>query len=565
VTTRTVDWSVVWTDSSDPIPGSPDGVANGAAEYQGNARAIRSAINYIDALDLSDLSSDAVAKVVDQMKTVRGELDKVEERVLGVGNALAGYVESFRSYQNQTMSLWSQADSLQTQKESAAANATGLRGHAHRMGDSDEADQLEEDAKKLDAKAAGLDSQLASVRSKFRTVVDNRNQTASQLKATLDALDQYTPGKDSFWDKVQSWVQGVVSAIFTKVMAFIKAAVDLILKNLRLVLLALVAVLILTGSFVTLGFLALAGAAVFAFLIGTTIGEYLANPDVAFAMLKAAAGGALIYMAIAAARQLARPPFKPCDQDTATLTSNRELLQCADAAYKTGAEEQGKLPEGYRSLSSEEMDRLGVTQAMLVDEASGYKASVYYKEPGGPYVVAFAGSDFDSDGRDAVNDLAGAHGTTKQDLLAIQLARQVSSSGEGVVFTGHSLGGRQASLAAIATGAPAVTFNPAGTSASAISYALYARDGNDTVAAAAHLSEAASAVTVYRTEGDLLSNLQEGLDPLAPPAFGDNRYTVHDPTGGDPVHQHSQGSLFEAFDQEIHEARSEVPAGSGGW
>lgn len=564
MSTRSVDWSLVWTESADPIPGSPDGVAGGAKEYQNNAGAIRSAIDYIDALDLSDLKSDAVAKVIDQMRTVRGELDKIEERVLGVGNALAGYAQSFRDYQNRTMTIWQSAEELKTQRDSAARGAAGLREHVRRVGDSEDTEEAEGEAKALEGQVSAMDGQLRTLRQKFAGVVGERNQAAEELKKSLDAIDQYTPGKDSFWDKVKNWVEGVVSAVFEGVMKLIKGLVNVILDNLRLLVLALIAVfLMLSCSGLLLGVM-LFGAAVYSFALGLSLGEYLANPDVGFAMLSAAAGGALIYMAIAGLKQTGRAPFRDCDENAATLTADRELLQCADAAYKYGVDEQSRLPMNYRSLSDAELKKLGIDSGMLVDDASGFKASVYYKDPDGPYVVAFAGSDFDSDRKDLLNDAAGGHGTTKQDMLAINLARAMADKGTDVIYTGHSLGGRQASLAAIATGSPAVTFNPAGPSASAVSLALYARDGNDTVAAAAHLQEASQAVTVYRTEWDVLNTAQEAGEVLAPPAFGDNRIVVHDPTGGDPVDQHSQASLYAAFDDEIKKAPATAGA-SGGW
>jgi hypothetical protein len=569
VTTRSVDWRVVWTSSDDPIPGYPDTVARGGAEYQSNGRAIRNAIDYLDRLSLEEIKSDSVAKLADQMRTVRAELDRVEERVNGAGNALVDYAEKFRGYQKQTMTLWEEADALQSQLDSTNGDLAALKRHADRLGDSDEDEKkrVGEQMAAASDDAKRIASALAPLRRQFSDAVSAQRTSAEILRGTLQAIDDTTPGKDSFWDKVQSWVNQVVTAVFEAVMNLIKAAVELLIEALKILVLALIAVIVIVAVLIIAAVAVVAVAALLVLLVHAAVAfsalELLRHPDLMMQVLLTVAAGGAIYMLIAGAKRATRQTFTDCDLPAERLSHDQKLLACAEASYQTGSAETAKLPTGYSVLSDAEMAHLGLTEGMLEDPESGFRASVY-KDPDGHLIVAFAGTD---DAVDWVNDASGGLGTTKQDLMAMNIARKLATGPEAsnVTYTGHSLGGRLASVAAIASGAPAVTFNPAGVSDAAVSMALAKRDGSNVYDAARHLAEAGQNVTVYKTEGDILNNVQEGSEKsvhLAPPAFGDHLYVVHDPTGGDPGDQHSIESLKPAMDYEVTEASRAMSSGS---
>lgn len=558
MTTRSVNWRVVWTSPHDPIPGSPDTVARGAVEYQSNARAVRSAIDYLDKLSLESIHSDAIAKLADQMRTVRNELDRVEERVQGVGDALADYAEQFREYQRRSMELWEEADALKSAKDSADGDAAALGRHADRLGDSDEDElkRVEQQAEQAESDAAKADAALAQVREEFAGVVGARNTAAEILKNTLQAIDDTTPGKDSWWDKAQAWVNKVVTAVFEAVSKLIKAAVDLVINALKAIALVLLAVFVVIWALCVAGLL-LAGVALLLLLaIGLAVEELRQNPDLMMQVMLTVAAGGLFYMALAATERATRPSFKDCDVSAAELEHDLDLMRCADACYGTGT------PDGYVALSSDELRKLGI-EDMLVDPESGFKASVYRDSETGQLVVAFAGTDPGDLVGDVPNDIAGGVSTTKQDLLAMSIAGVLANGPEAqnVTYTGHSLGGRLASLAAIRSGAPAVTFNPAGVSDLAAATALAQRDDVNVMTASTVLADASRHVRVYMTEGDLLNNAQEASGGLAPPAFGDALYVVHDPTGGSPGDQHLQASMLAALEYERNHAGASAGAG----
>jgi Domain of unknown function (DUF4157)/Lipase (class 3) len=110
---------------------------------------------------------------------------------------------------------------------------------------------------------------------------------------------------------------------------------------------------------------------------------------------------------------------------------------------------------------------------------SGMQAWLYFDEKRKTYILAFRGSEVNAD---ITNDFISADlrnaisAPVKQYEQAAALAKKVAAAlalhrkGSNLVFTGHSLGGGLAELAAIATELPATTFNAAG----ATNYSIYA-------------------------------------------------------------------------------------------
>ncbi|MCL1840190.1 MAG: hypothetical protein FWF75_00350 [Propionibacteriaceae bacterium] len=93
---------------------------------------------------------------------------------------------------------------------------------------------------------------------------------------------------------------------------------------------------------------------------------------------------------------------------------------------------------------------------------TGFQARVS-QDPDGRIVVAFADTGPTSMA-DWATDVIGAASVTPQDVEALLHARRVVAAhpSAGILMTGHSLGGRLAAEASIATGHPAVTLNAAG-------------------------------------------------------------------------------------------------------
>ncbi|MBD2796614.1 phospholipase [Xenorhabdus sp. 18] len=110
----------------------------------------------------------------------------------------------------------------------------------------------------------------------------------------------------------------------------------------------------------------------------------------------------------------------------------------------------------YVRLSNEELSKAGIDPGTLNDYSSGFQAGVYHNN--GLYIVSFTGSNELKDFMVSVRQGLGFN--EKQYNQAVELAHKaLETFGENVVFTGHSLGGGLATVAALATGKPAVIYN----------------------------------------------------------------------------------------------------------
>jgi hypothetical protein len=158
----------------------------------------------------------------------------------------------------------------------------------------------------------------------------------------------------------------------------------------------------------------------------------------------------------------------------------RNMLAFAKAAEQWNQKSTTALPAGWHLLSGQELRGLGIDPSSLHRPGgTGLDASIF-TDGHGHFVISYAGTAGSLNSRDWVEDgkgvvsplLANASGQTQQ---AADLARElVAKVGvDNVELTGHSLGGRDAAVASVASGAHAVTFNAAGVTDEDL---LYARD-----------------------------------------------------------------------------------------
>ena len=141
-----------------------------------------------------------------------------------------------------------------------------------------------------------------------------------------------------------------------------------------------------------------------------------------------------------------------------------DYARLAQAAYETG----DPIPDGWRKVPDDELAELGIDPSDLDHTITGMQATIY-QNADGKYVLAFRGTELGftlAGAEDLASDIAGGTTTSLQVSNAINLSTKLAKAvgPENVDFTGHSLGGELASVAAIATGGQAVTFNAAGVS-----------------------------------------------------------------------------------------------------
>lgn len=115
--------------------------------------------------------------------------------------------------------------------------------------------------------------------------------------------------------------------------------------------------------------------------------------------------------------------------------------------------------QGVERLTKEKVTQLGIDADLLTDDATGFQANICrFKDL---YIICFAGS----------NDLVDFYANVRQGLgyyepqyfQAVGLTNILFNAVKGnIICTGHSLGGGLASIAALASQSPCITFSPAG-------------------------------------------------------------------------------------------------------
>ena len=252
-----------------------------------------------------------------------------------------------------------------------------------------------------------------------------------------------------------------------------------------------------------------------------------------------------------------------------------DYARLAQAAYETG----DPIPDGWRKISDDELAELGIDPSELNHTITGMQASVY-QNADGKYVLAFRGTE---PGRELLQDgISDFYGSglspiriSPQVMNAISLSTKLAKAvgPENLDFTGHSLGGELASVAAIATGGQAVTFNAAGVSST-----------SETIARGSCLTNFGtqspldgSNVKAYSYALDPLNNAQDGVhnvgvfgpgpfDVMAPRAYGE-RHIIAAGSGpdasGDLFYNHGVERMYGALDAQYENPGANHIAASG--
>ncbi|BET97443.1 phospholipase [Xenorhabdus taiwanensis] len=160
----------------------------------------------------------------------------------------------------------------------------------------------------------------------------------------------------------------------------------------------------------------------------------------------------------------------------------------------------------YVRLSDEDLSKLGIDPDTLNDYSTGFQAGVYHNK--GLYIVSFTGSNELKDFMVSIRQGLGYN--EKQYNQAVELAHKaLGVLGENVIFTGHSLGGGLATVAALATGKPAVIYNSVSVSDATLKHMGVSPE------VARELADS-GLIRHYTVEHDWLGNLQKTL-PIRQP------------------------------------------------
>ena len=254
-----------------------------------------------------------------------------------------------------------------------------------------------------------------------------------------------------------------------------------------------------------------------------------------------------------------------------------DYARLAQAAYENG----DPIPDGWRKVDAEELKKLGIDPSEL-DTEHGMQATVY-QNADGKYVLAFRGTELDREpGKDLSNDIAGGAFTSFQVNEAINVSTKLAKAvgPENLDFTGHSLGGELASVAAIATGGQAVTFNAAGVSVTSEALAR----GNCLTNFGTQSPFDGSNVKAYSYELDPLNNAQDKwqtiadnpwrphilpypLEPMVMPRAYGERHIISASEGASPSdgikYNHNVERMYGALDAQYENPSANHIAASG--
>lgn len=229
------------------------------------------------------------------------------------------------------------------------------------------------------------------------------------------------------------------------------------------------------------------------------------------------------------------------------------LALIADAVYR-------KEPaQAWKPLSNEELVRAGIDPGFLVNKNTGFQSAIY-SDGQGDYVLAFAGtdsSDWSGDWRQGnIPQSLGLESVQYQQAKRLS-ERAYEAYGQYLAITGHSLGGGLAAVAALVTGAPAVTFNSAGIHDGTLERLQPNADPKNMRGDASN-----GLIRRYDISGEILTwEQEEALADkwLLPDALG-NRITLPDPSPPgfldslnpysklkDRINDHSMQTVLEAF------------------
>jgi len=215
-----------------------------------------------------------------------------------------------------------------------------------------------------------------------------------------------------------------------------------------------------------------------------------------------------------------------------------ELAYIASDVYKTDS--TGSVgPGGWSRLSDQDLLAHGIDPQSLHSDATGFQAGIY-TDSHGEYVLAFAGTDFKSIADWRANVGQGLGLQTAQYRQAEVVAQDAREAfGNNLAITGHSLGGGLASAAALATGTPAVTFNPAGLSDQTLRDLGFSPNQERAIASDGLIRR-------YDTQHDILTNLQQNVVPFLPHAVG-TEIRVGDSTLN-PVNAHLMPTVIQGME-----------------
>lgn len=219
---RPTDWSPL-SLSRDPIPGDPAVVRQAERKYRATAEAVNDAATNLARLDMSSNVSIRLAKVLDQIKSVRQQLEQVESRVAGAALALGQYAPALEQAQTDSVAALEDAEMALAGGHRDADIRDQIASDYNNSNDPAVRDHLKDRYDYFNARVGRASASLESARGRVRDAITARDEAARQAIGTLDEIDGSSPVKDTPIEQLLDWLN-------THVMPIVNAVAETVSK-----------------------------------------------------------------------------------------------------------------------------------------------------------------------------------------------------------------------------------------------------------------------------------------------------------------------------------------------
>ncbi|GAA4191085.1 hypothetical protein GCM10022288_21390 [Gryllotalpicola kribbensis] len=192
-------WREIGYDG-DPVPGDPDVVAAGGADYLAVAEAIVGAKRKLDGIELDGQISQAVDKLLEKTGEVASNIGKAEARYRAAGQALTAYAPVLRNAQDDSAAALYRASSARQASDSANSNQQYYLHLAQNETDPASALQYTNLAKRAGDDADDANATLSGARSQIDEAVATRDAAAERAISQIHEITSHDGLKDSWWD-----------------------------------------------------------------------------------------------------------------------------------------------------------------------------------------------------------------------------------------------------------------------------------------------------------------------------------------------------------------------------
>ncbi|MDT0341762.1 hypothetical protein [Streptomyces litchfieldiae] len=213
--TRPADWYPLTEDGSDPVPGDWEMVQEAARRYRSTADAIQRAKDLLgEVTNTQDgWQSPAGEAFREKATELSDDIWNAWGRYDAAADALNGYWPALEEAQNESLTLRTQAQTVQDQLDSLGPRIDTAQQEADDAAaeedNEDAADAANDQVTSLQSQMENAQAELNRLRGRIRQIVEDKDAAAQRA---ADAIGDFIGGdglKDGFWDHVGAFFDGL--------------------------------------------------------------------------------------------------------------------------------------------------------------------------------------------------------------------------------------------------------------------------------------------------------------------------------------------------------------------